>query len=280
MCRRSFACHEESTRLRCAATRRVRNLKFHVFTVLKTSFRNCSFIAVMAGTTLRGLLREVSRRTGITSAARAWQPPRAQFADSFPDKANEAVLKRRLWWWRYANEKQCHKIFPRAEELDADYPRLKLQNYEDLLQPSAFFYEFRARYNRRYKHDFGVPWINCSFQDQWCLRELVPDKHPDRYFSPATSKDNHWMVINNVMVNVSLPDSAICESIMLRVATERRKKRIKKRRIRVVPFSWKAIETMDLARYVKDPMSDSQRALKSRETKFYLENCARLGLEP
>jgi hypothetical protein len=278
--REFFHAVDHNSDQRCRYTRRVKSLKFYVFTVLKTSFRSCRNIAAMAATTLRGLLREVSQRTGIKSAARALQPPIAMFADSFPGKAKEAVLKRHLWWWRYANEKQCQKIFPRAEELGADYPRLKLQNYEDLLQPSAFFYEFRARYNGRYKYDLGVPWINCSFQDQWCLRELVPDKHPDRYFSPATSKGNHWMVINNVMVNVSLPDSAICESIMLRVAAERRKRRIKKRRIRVVPFSWRAIETMDLTRYVKDPMSDSQRGLKSRETKFYLENCARLGLEP
>ncbi len=255
-------------------------MKFYVFTVLKSSQKNGQISSTMAATALRALLLEVSRQTGIKSAARAWKPPRAAFDDSFPDKATESYLKKHVWWWRFANKKQCHKLFPRAEELGDDYPQMKLQNYEDLLRPSAFFYEFRARYKERYKYDLGAPWINLSFRDQWCLRELVPDTYPDRYFSPASSQDNHWMVINNVMVNASLPDSAICEFLMLRVAAERRKRRIKKRRIRVTPFSWKAIEAMDLKRYKLGPLTCSWRGLKSRGTKFYEETCTRLGLKP
>ena len=255
-------------------------MKVYAFTVLKSSQKNGQISSTMAATALRALLLEVSRQTGIKSAARAWKPPRAAFDDSFPDKATESYLKKHVWWWSFADKKQCHKLFPRAEELGDDYPQVKLQNYEDLLRPSAFFYEFRARYKERYKYDLGAPWINLSFRDQWCLRELVPDKYPDRYFSPASSQNNHWMVINNVMVNASLPDSAICEFLMLRVAAERRKRRIKKRRIRVTPFSWKAIEAMDLKRYKLGPLTCSWRGLKSRGTKFYEETCTRLGLKP
>ena len=255
-------------------------MKFYVFTVLKSSPKSVPISPAMAATALRALLLKVSRQTGFKSAARAWQPPKAAFDESFPDKATASYLMRHVWWWRFADEKQCHKIFPHGGELDADFSQRKLENYEDLLQPSAFFYEFRARYKERYKYDLGAPWIMLSFRDQWCLRELVPDKYPDRYFSPASSQNNHWMVINNVMVNASLPDKAICEFFILRVAAERRKRRIKKRRIRVTPFSWKAIEAMDLKRYGKDPMSDSQRGLKALEKKFYLKNCARLGLQP
>jgi hypothetical protein len=90
------------------------------------------------------------------------------FAEEFFEKGDihvtAGVLDQRLWWWRLATEADSSKIFCGTGSTQDPVQAFRI--FTEYQQLSAFYYEFRARHDERYKWDFGKPWILCS-REQW-----------------------------------------------------------------------------------------------------------------
>src|SRR4051812_46729697 len=78
------------------------------------------------------------------------------FLQQFPtrDVVNQdnTVLDSHLWWWRSLVPDSAHQIF----QMDGvpDWPQIMLGLFQDRFQRCAYLYEFRARYDDRYRWDF------------------------------------------------------------------------------------------------------------------------------
>lgn len=228
-------------------------------------------------------MKEAAERCGIREKAGAYQAPPAPFPDTFPKTAVLSTLERRVWWWRYAekesNPQMWRRIFPQLEGSPRDYPDLQWENFKDLLQPSAFFYEFRARYNDRYSYEFGVPWINCTWWQKWALRALIVDPFPDQYFTPQSGGSNHWVTLQ-FPVNLLSTDEAARRRFVSDLKRLRAEHGIKRGYLRTRDLPWMAVETMDLRRYRIDRIEPGGPSALSKARRKYEQDCQRLGIAP
>ena len=203
--------------------------------------------------------------------------PCTRFLRSFPKTASSSTLEKKVWWWRFADEESCHHIFPRRKGLQVDDSIRQLQNFKDLFERSAFFYEFYVRYHERYDYVLNAPWINCTFPQKLALRALLPDTHPDRYFSFAGSRDSHWV---QLQVNIALPMHTLQRRLKQDVERCRRQLGIKGGHIRTRCYPWMAVEAMDIKRYSLRPLSDSEPSAHSKAKRKFLGDCRHLGIKP
>jgi len=228
-------------------------------------------------------MKESAERHGVRQEAGARQAPLAPFAESFPATASLSTLQKRVWWWRYARKgsvrRDWRRIFPQPEGAPEDYSDVQRENFRDLLERSAFFYEFRARYNDRYSYEFGVPWINCTWWHKWALRALLVDPGPDQYFTPTPGGNNHWV---NVMLPVNLlsTDASAKRRFASALKRLRAERGIKRGHVRTRDFPWMAVETMDLRRYGIDRIEPGGPSALSKARMKYKEECQRLGIAP
>ena len=194
-------------------------------------------------------MKEAAERCGIREEAGAGRAPLAPFPDAFPKTAVLSTLEKRVWWWRYAEKESdrqmWRRIFPQPEGSPKDYPDLQWENFKDLLEPSAFFYEFRARYKERYSYEFDVPWINCTWWQKWALRALIIDPFPDQYFTPTSGGSNHWVSVQ-LPVNLRSTDAAATRRLVSELKRLRAEHAIERGNVRTRDLPWMAAAMLHL----------------------------------
>lgn len=228
-------------------------------------------------------MREAAQRYEIREEKESFQAPRAKFAGEFPKTASLSTLQARLWWWPYTRKcssGRLSRVFPPPKGAWKDYPILQWQNFKDLFEPSALFYECRARYDDRYSYEFGVPWINCTWWQKWALRALIPDTLPNQYFSPACEGNNRWVNLQ-LPVNLMSTDKAATRRLVGELKRLRKERGIKRGRVRTRDLPWMSIETMDLVRYkIAGKISPGGLSAMYKQRQKYETQCKQLGIDP
>jgi hypothetical protein len=228
-------------------------------------------------------MKEAAELCGIREEAGAYQAPPAPFPDTFPKTAVLSTLERRVWWWRHTVKESVRRdwrhVFPQPESAPVDYPDVQRQNFKDLLEPSAFFYELRARYKGRYSYEFGTPWINCTWWQKWALRALIVDPFPDQYFTPTSGGSNHWVSVQ-LPVNLRSTDAAATRRLVSELKRLRAAHGIKRGNVRTRDLPWMAVETMDLDRYKIQKVKPGGPSAMHKALVKYEEECKRLRIDP
>lgn len=228
-------------------------------------------------------MRESAARFGIREEAEALQAPKAPFGDKFPKTASFRTLETRVWWWRFTAKDERQKwsrVFPPPEGAPKDYQAVQRDNFKDLLELSAFFYELRARYDGRYAYEFGVPWINCTWWQKWALRSLVIDTFPDQYFRPVPSGKNEWVNLQ-LPVNLLSTDRAAKTRLVAELKRLRKERGIKAGLIRTRDLPWMSIETMDLEHYkITEKIPPGGLSAMYKQRQKYETQCKQLGIDP
>jgi hypothetical protein len=222
-------------------------------------------------------------------------PLPTKFAQRFPKTADRKFLESKLWWWRFATEKHCGLLFGATlafrtsqfpsvrDERDAFY-RARLQRFKNTLIDSAYFYEFRARYNGRYEWPLDKPWPDCDPKEQERLSSLVPGEYPAKNFGSGGREADHWVSLEGRFVNLKLNNWTLMEQFMQEINALRESHGVAApepgKGVRKRALSWTVIEAMDLRRYsIREP-TDGERSALSKAQRSYEATCAQLGLEP
>jgi hypothetical protein len=223
---------------------------------------------------------------------RSWKVPKMRqnfphrprdFPKKFPRTATEQKLRNEVWWWLYANEDNAGRIFPSWGE-GADFmTQVSLEIFLNYMEDSAWFYEMRARYNARYKWEFGVPWIHCSDEQRRMLADILPSKYPSQFYLPVPRSEDCWVTISekcNLLVN----DATLAQRFLGRVAKERKTRGIsapgKQGGVRRRSLSWSALELMDKRHYGVIGDDGGVRSIISKGRKKYEAMCKDLVLAP
>ncbi len=230
------------------------------------------------------ILAEDLRRWGKTEKEQEYPHRPRDFLAAFPEEAHQQLLVNNVWWWRYAvNPEKCSRVFPPLTEGSAWWPTFMHKIFMDHLEPSAFFYEFRARYKKRYVWDFGRPWILCSDEQRRSLSCLLPSNYPSTLNLHLPRPEDRWSAFFGDY-NLLLND----ETLIRQFTKELKQKRSDLGLSRPAPgqgvrrrsISWQPIEYMDIRRYGIRVLNESERSALSRARKLYEETCARLRLDP
>lgn len=206
------------------------------------------------------------------------------FPDVFPAQATEQDLRDHVWWWRYQDTPdRARKIFPPWEGEQHQSTRVMLELLRNYHEPSAWFYEFRARYKGRYAWDFGRPWIRCT-DEQWnTLETLVPSTRPAQVPMGLQRAEDCWVTLE-MWVNLRLNDATLVQSFCQRIADARRLQNIKppgkRGGVRRRKQSWLAIEAMDVQHYRIRALTKGESGQLSKHRARYEEICERLNLKP
>jgi hypothetical protein len=233
--------------------------------------------------TLDKLLSNSLREWKISKSRQNFPHRPKTFPASFPAKATEQKLCEEVWWWRYADEDNAKRIFPPWGDESGSVTQMLLQVFLNYMEPSAWFYEFRARYRGRYKWDFGAPWIRCSDEQRRLLANLVPPEHPSKFFLPVSRREDFWIVIPD-KVNLLVNDATLVRSFLATVRKERHVRGLsapgKTGGVRRKRRTWVPIEAMDLEHYEIRLQTDAERGQVSKWYAFYEATCERLKLAP
>jgi hypothetical protein len=236
-----------------------------------------------AEVTLDELLCVRLRRWKVAKTRQNFPHRPKDFVDVFPATATEEKLRQKMWWWRYADEENAERIFPPWGEGTNSMTQALLKSFCNYMEPSAFFYEFRARYDGRYKWDFGRPWIRCSDEQRRMLVEVVPSEYPSQFYLPVARPEDCWATISE-KINLRVNDETLARQFLSRVAKEREYRGVKapgkEGGVRRKKMSWAPIEYMDLRHYgvIKDSSSGHSQVSKARRN--YEATCASLNLAP
>ncbi len=204
-----------------------------------------------------------------------------RFPNQFPEEATLAELKTNLWWWRLTKKSADYAaVFPSPPKTDPFLQKIQWDLFLEGMQESAYFYEFRARYEGRYEWEFGSCWPNCSGQEKRFLDCLQPPQFPRKthYFQ----EDSNWVQFPKF--NLQLGDDTLVKFFKKLLAVARvntwNPKPAKGKGARRRALSWRAIETLDKRKYLKHVTSCSERSALSQATGEYLATCEKLNLEP
>ena len=158
-----------------------------------------------------------------------------------------------------------------------------LSIFLNYMEPSALFYEFRARYNGHYKWDFGASWILCSDEQRRMLANLVPPEHPSERYLSVSRPEDCWVEIPD-KVNLLLNNANLVRHFLAAVRRERKARGLvapgKGGGVRRKKRSWVPIEAMDLKHYGIRPLTDSERGQLAKYGAAYKATCRRLKLAP
>lgn len=206
------------------------------------------------------------------------------FSDEFPEQATKQHLIDHVWWWRYQdNLEQAKKIFPPWEGETHQITGVMLNCLRNYLEPSAWFYEFRARYNGRYEWDFGCPWVRCTDQQMSTLSCLVPSTYPSQFLLDLQRKEDCWVEFQTPF-NLRLNDQTLVRDFLARVSKERERRAISppKRQggVRRRKLSWMSVEAMDIRHYNLGLLESAERGRLSKDLQRYVKMCQNLGLAP
>ncbi len=204
-----------------------------------------------------------------------------RFPNKFPGVATLKELKKDIWWWLYAKKRSNYAaVFPSPPNTDPFLQKIQLDLFLDGMVESAYFYEFRARYEGRYEWEFGSCWPNCTGQEKRFLDCLQPPEFPRKthYFQ----EDSNWVQFPKF--NLQLGDDTLAKYFkeLLKVArvTTWNPKPAKGKGARRRELSWRAIELMDSKRYLRLVYNDSERSCVSDAKREYEATCETLGLLP
>lgn len=233
--------------------------------------------------TLDELLCVRLSRWGVPKDRQSFPHRPQDFADTFPTTASEKKLRQEVWWWRYADEENAERIFPPWGAGTNSMTHAFLKVFRNFWEPSAWFYEFRARYKGRYEWDFGRPWIRCSDEQRRTLEQVVPSKYPSQFYLPVSRSEDCWAMISE-KINLRLNDETLAKQFLAKVAEERESRGIKapgkQGGVRRRALSWAPIEYMDLDYYGILERSSSIRSQVSKARLNYEAMCKRLSLAP
>lgn len=207
------------------------------------------------------------------------------FPDEFPPEADEKLLKATVWWWRFrTNVDQAKRIFPPETATDNSRTKRMLDKLNNLHEPSAWFYEFRARYADRYQWDFGCPWISCTDEQHKTLSSMIPAEEPAQVAVSLSKPGDSWITLDMFWVNLRLNDEVLARQFFDHVAEARRVRGVKApgpgRGVRRRPLSWAPLESMDIRHHGIRALTDGERSQLSKARRRYVTLCKRLGLEP
>ncbi len=223
---------------------------------------------------------DISRKENVTVTFRP--RPSTQFVYEFPEAATAQDLAQKVWWWRFVGESSDPGfVFPRAFQGDDFFPELQMEHFLDAMQDSAFFYEFRARYNDRYQWDFRAPWPNCSVEKRAYLESQLPSKYPRKLWL-SERPDTVWVTLPKL--NFALGDKTLLAFVKKELVKIRKEKGLShpppSKGARRRPLSWQSLELMDKRRYLGTAFNESERKVVHAARKRYLENCRAIGLDP
>jgi|GEM_PF-1170723 len=206
------------------------------------------------------------------------------FFRGFPAKSPEVdqqFLETRLWWWRYANEQGCARIFDNGL---SDWPKIMLPIFQDHFERSSYLYELAARYKKRYAHPFGHSWIFCSNEERRMLDCLWPNPGPFRHWLPSLKDHRLFVRLHYHRFNLSLNDSVLVEQFRKAIQQERKLNNIDRPKpgygIRRRPISWKPIELMDLRYFTNRVLNESERSQVSKAMADYKLACKSAAIIP
>lgn len=221
-------------------------------------------------------------RIGSENQERWNQPP--DFVSEFPQAATEEYLRKHVWWWRYMeSQEEARRVFvPWADGGFGDINAIMYRHFADYLEPSAWFYEFRARHAGRYRWDFGFPWLKCSQEERRTLTCLVPGEHPARLKLPLTTDKDFWVSLS-IDANLLLNDETLAHDYLAVIAKQRELHGVKRpgigQGVRRRALSWAAIEAMDIRHYKIRALEDGERSSLRNGRKRYFSICDELGLD-
>ena len=197
-------------------------------------------------------------------------------------RVTEAHLTQRLWWWRSANGEAAQSIF--RHEGMPQWTQMQLTFYQDHFEHSAYLYELRARFERRYAWDFGHPWIYCSRQQRRMLDCLWPNPYPAQNWLPSEGDRPEWVQVPEVTINLSLNDSVHVDQFVGELKRLRREKGIPSptagQGVRRKPVVWRTIELLDIRRYDLRDLNDSERSQVSKALRAYKTACSKARIQP
>ena len=233
--------------------------------------------------TLRKLLSDRLREWKVSEDQQAFTHRPKVFGDVFPTDASKEALIRKLWWWRYANLAEAKRIFPPWGKNDRQWTWIMLNVFTNSMELSAWFYEFRARYEGRYQWDFHRPWIRCSDQQRSVLELLVPSDRPSKFYLPVSRPTDCWVEMPG-KVNLLLNDKTLADGFLARVREERERRGLSAPKyrggVRRRKISWVPIESMDLEHYKICKLNGAERGHLSKARKKYEGICKSLNMDP
>ena len=232
---------------------------------------------------MNSILEEDLERWGRTLEEQGYPHRPEAFLKPFPETAKQDQLVNTVWWWRQAvSADNCSSVFPRLGEDAGWWPEIMRQIFLEHFQPSAFFYEFRARYDNRHVWDFGRPWICCSDEQRRSLNCLLPSKYPSKLNLHLDRPEDKWASFGKF--NLLLNDKTLVRQFVEELTQKRSELRLKKpgygKGVRRRAISWVPIESMDIRRYRIRALTDAERSALSKAEKSYEKTCAKLGFEP
>jgi hypothetical protein len=204
-----------------------------------------------------------------------------RFPNRFPEESTLVELKTNLWWWRYTKKRADYAaVFPSPPKTDPFLQKIQWDLFLEGMQESAYFYEFRARYDGRYEWEFGSCWPNCDGQEKRFLDCLLPPQFPRKthYFQ----EDSNWVQFPKF--NLQLGDDTLVKFFKDLLAVARvntwNPKPTKGKGARKRELSWLPIELLDKKKYLGLVLNDSERACVSKAKREYKATCEKLGLVP
>ena len=235
---------------------------------------------------LERLFRTWAKEKALDPARLTFDNDAPGFLDAFPASdapgVDENYLVEHLWWWRHTAPESCQEIFQHRGW--PEWHQVLQGLFEDHFEPSAYFYEFRARYDERYDWDFDRPWVLCSLEQRRMLDCYLPSEHPARNYLQSDVRSNNWAKVPERWVNLQLNDSVLVEQFQAEIEQLRESKSIprpaKGKGIRRRDISWRSIEMMDARYYKMRVLNASERSQLSKETKAYEQICEQLNLTP
>ncbi len=193
----------------------------------------------------------------------------------------DGYLEENLWWWRKAKPEKAASIF-RHDGVPM-WTEILFPIYQDHFERSAYYYELRARFGKRYQWDFGHPWIHCSRQQRRMLGCLWPNDYPAQNWLPSDTGDE-WVRLEARIINLKLPDSTLVSQHLHEVEQLRAKHKVQKspigQGVRRCPIPWSRIELLDTRRYKLGVLNDSERSQVSKTVEDYKATCRAVGLSP
>lgn len=243
----------------------------------------------MPETTLKTLPEKFAAwlaKQGKAEGAQTFDNKPPEVAEEFFAKADiqvtEAVLEQRLWWWKRATEADNFKILCGKGGTEDAVQAFRI--FTEYHQLSAFYYEFRARHDQRYKWDFGKPWILCS-REQWdYLASLWPTQTTPTIWQPSQKGKQGWVEIPARQINLKANDSVLMQQFLDELARLRKEHGIERPKegkgVRRKPISFLPIELLDRRYYLGLKLNGSQRSQMSKAEQDYVAACKAADIQP
>ena len=224
-----------------------------------------------------------------------------QIKPAFPSVgAQEMTLRtlgEELWWWKNVVNDFEGSLVGVAETpdekawrdglLDTKWQQHSYDLFRDNWERSAFFYEFRARFQGRYAWEpFGKPWVKLNYTQRGILACMWPPTNVGQHRIQPTL---HPMVVArmksrvrlNFAADLNMPPAKL-DALVERLLAERGitvPKRGKRGSGSPKMLPWRTLQYLDLQHYLQRKFPDNQTKLIAT-TQRYVEACKEFGIPP